>query len=90
LLVLSQPPQNIVISTEGGAFAAAVERPLYFAFALAVACSPHPAPKTKLGDCLLTSLARHFTTTTPPNTTSSTQKPSKSPKPPHPKKTQKP
>jgi hypothetical protein len=30
------PPQLNVISTEGGAFAAVVERPLYYAFAFAV------------------------------------------------------
>jgi hypothetical protein len=34
---LSHPPKTHVISTEGGAFAAAVERPLYFALALALA-----------------------------------------------------
>jgi hypothetical protein len=36
-LFFSHPTQNTVISTEGGALAAAVERPLYFAVILAVA-----------------------------------------------------
>jgi hypothetical protein len=49
----STTPRKInVISTGGGAFDAAVERPLYFAFALAVACSPHPH-KQSAESCIL-------------------------------------
>jgi hypothetical protein len=38
---LPNPPQNFVISTEGGALAAAVDRPPHLAFA----CSPHQSLK---------------------------------------------
>jgi hypothetical protein len=40
LCTSSIPIQTHVISTEGGALAAAAERPLYFAFAVAFVCHP--------------------------------------------------
>jgi hypothetical protein len=55
LPVLLHHPKNTVISTGGGAFAAAVERPPYFVFAVAVAVAvvlAHSRPLTAQSSAL--------------------------------------